>query len=160
MQRLFNNATGAGGCPKEGIRMNFTDDSLMLHTDLYQINMAETYWADNVHDRRAVFDLYFRKLPFGNGYAIFAGLEKVINYVQNFQFSDSDLDYLREIGYQEDFLAYLKDLRFRGTIKAMQEGEVVFCNEPLIRVESSLAEAQLLETALLNIVNYQTLILY
>lgn len=158
MQRLFNNATGAGGCPKEGIRMNFTDDSLMLHTDLYQINMAETYWADNVHDRRAVFDLYFRKLPFGNGYAIFAGLEKVINYVQNFQFSDSDLDYLREIGYQEDFLAYLKDLRFRGTIKAMQEGEVVFCNEPLIRVESSLAEAQLLETALLNIVNYQTLI--
>lgn len=138
--------------------MHFTDDSFMLHTDLYQINMAETYWADNVHNRRAVFDLYFRKLPFGNGYAIFAGLEKAIDFIQNFTFSDSDLTYLRELGYQEDFLDYLKGLTFTGSIKSMQEGEVVFCNEPLIRVEANLAEAQLLETALLNIINYQTLI--
>ncbi|MFS0673486.1 nicotinate phosphoribosyltransferase [Ornithinibacillus sp. 179-J 7C1 HS] len=138
--------------------MHFTDDSFMLHTDLYQINMAETYWADNVHNRRAVFDLYFRKLPFGNGYAIFAGLEKAIDFIQNFTFSDSDLKYLRELGYQEDFLDYLKGLTFTGSIKSMQEGEVVFCNEPLIRVEANLAEAQLLETALLNIINYQTLI--
>ncbi|WP_047985626.1 nicotinate phosphoribosyltransferase [Ornithinibacillus californiensis] len=138
--------------------MHYPDDSLSLHTDLYQINMAETYWADNKHERRAVFDLYFRKLPFGNGYAVFAGLEKVIDFVQNFKFSDSDLEYLREIGYKEDFLTYLKSIRFTGSIKSMQEGEVIFCNEPLIRVEANLAEAQLLETALLNIVNYQTLI--
>jgi nicotinate phosphoribosyltransferase len=138
--------------------MHYPDDSLTLHTDLYQINMAETYWADNKHERRAVFDLYFRKLPFGNGYAVFTGLEKVIDFVQNFKFSDSDLEYLREIGYKEDFLTYLKNIRFTGSIKSMQEGEVIFCNEPLIRVEANLAEAQLLETALLNIVNYQTLI--
>ncbi|WP_010096622.1 nicotinate phosphoribosyltransferase [Ornithinibacillus scapharcae] len=138
--------------------MGYNDDSLVLHTDLYQVNMAETYWADDIHERRAVFDLYFRKLPFGNGYAVFAGLEKVIEYLSNFKFSETDLEYLKEIGYKEDFLEYLKTVTFTGSIKAMQEGEIVFCNEPLIRVEANLAEAQLIETALLNIVNYQTLI--
>ncbi|GGA86694.1 nicotinate phosphoribosyltransferase [Ornithinibacillus halotolerans] len=138
--------------------MKYTDDSLTLHTDLYQINMAETYWADNIHERRAVFDLYFRKLPFGNGYAVFAGLERVIEFIQNFKFTESDIQYLSEIGYKDDFLDYLKAIKFTGSIKAMQEGEVVFGNEPLIRVEAPLAEAQLIETALLNIVNYQTLI--
>jgi nicotinate phosphoribosyltransferase len=138
--------------------MKFTDDSLALHTDLYQINMAETYWADGMHERRAVFDLYFRKLPFGNGYAVFAGLERVIEFIQNFKFSESDIQYLAELGYKEDFLNYLKTVRFTGSIKSMQEGEIVFGNEPLIRVESSIVEAQLIETALLNIVNYQTLI--
>lgn len=138
--------------------MGYNDDSLVLHTDLYQINMAETYWADNIHERKAVFDLYFRKLPFGNGYAVFAGLEKVIEYLNNFTFSETDIEYLRDIGYKEDFLDYLKTVTFTGSIKSMQEGEIVFCNEPLIRVEANLAEAQLIETALLNIVNYQTLI--
>src|SRR5690606_30307350 len=138
--------------------MNYSDDSLALHTDLYQINMAETYWADNVHERRAVFDLYFRKLPFGNGYAVFAGLEKVINFIQNFKFTETDIQYLSELGYKEDFLSYLKTLRFTGSIQSVQEGEIVFGNEPLLRVEATLVEAQLLETALLNIINYQTLI--
>ena len=138
--------------------LKVVDDSLALHTDLYQINMAETYWADAMHERKAVFELYFRKLPFGNGFAVFAGLEKVINYLRSFRFSKSDLAYLRELGYREDFLNYLKNLRFRGDVYAVQEGEIVFHNEPLIRVEASLAEAQLIETALLNIVNYQTLI--
>ncbi|MFC0300584.1 nicotinate phosphoribosyltransferase [Virgibacillus soli] len=138
--------------------MLYKDDSLALHTDLYQINMAETYWADGVHDRRAVFDLFFRKMPFGNGFAVFAGLERLMDYVQNFRFSESDLTFLKEMGYQDDFLAYLKSIRFNGSMKSVCEGEVIFCNEPLIRVEASLAEAQLLETALLNIVNYQTLI--
>lgn len=138
--------------------MEFLDDSLALHTDLYQINMVETYWADGKHDRRAVFDLYFRKLPFGNGYAVFAGLEKVIEFIENFKFSESDIRYLAQLGYKEDFLNFLKTVRFTGSIKSMQEGEIVFGNEPLIRVESSIVEAQLIETALLNIVNYQTLI--
>lgn len=135
------------------------DDSLALHTDLYQINMAETYWADGVHNRRAVFDLYFRSMPFYNGYAVFAGLERIIDYVKNFRFHESDLDYLQnELGYKTDYIDYLRDLRFSGTINSVREGEIVFGNEPLLRVEAPLAEAQLLETALLNIVNYQTLI--
>ncbi|WP_066367038.1 nicotinate phosphoribosyltransferase [Neobacillus fumarioli] len=137
----------------------YHDDSFTLHTDLYQINMAETYWRDGIHKKRAVFELFFRKLPFGNGYAVFAGLEKVIQFIQNFRFSEEDLEYLKnEVGYKEDFLAYLKDLRFTGTIRSMKEGELVFGNEPILRVDASLAEAQLIETALLNIVNYQTLI--
>ncbi|HHY73301.1 MAG TPA: nicotinate phosphoribosyltransferase [Bacillus bacterium] len=137
----------------------YADDSFALHTDLYQINMAETYWEDNIHNRKAVFELFFRKMPFGNGYAIFAGLERIIEYLNNFKFSKSDLNYLKnELGYGDDFIDYLSTLTFTGTIRAMREGELVFANEPLVRVEATLAEAQLIETALLNIINYQTLI--
>ncbi|MGX5609255.1 nicotinate phosphoribosyltransferase [Bacillus cereus] len=141
------------------MNQKYTDDSFALHTDLYQINMAETYWEDNMHNKRAVFELYFRKLPFGNGYAIFAGLERIIEYIKSFRFTESDISYLRdELGYQEDFLEYLKTMKFNGKIRAMKEGELVFGNEPILQVEATLAEAQLIETALLNIVNYQTLI--
>ena len=137
----------------------YEDDSLTLHTDLYQINMAESYWADGIHNRKAVFELYFRKLPFGNGYAVFAGLERMLEYLKNFRFTQSDLAYLREeLGYSDDFLAYLKDLRFSGSMYSMVEGELVFANEPIVRIEAPLVEAQLVETALLNIVNFQTLI--
>lgn len=138
---------------------NYADDGFVLHTDLYQINMAETYWEDNMHNRKAVFEVFFRKMPFGNGYAIFAGLERIIEYLNGFKFTESDLKYLKEdLGYGEDFIDYLSTLRFTGTIRAMKEGEVVFSNEPLVRVEAPLAEAQIIETALLNIINYQTLI--
>ncbi len=138
---------------------HYADDSLALHTDLYQINMAESYWADGIHNRKAVFELYFRKLPFGNGYAIFAGLERMLDYLRNFSFSDSDITYLREeVGYKEDFIDYLKNIRFTGDMYSMVEGELVFANEPIVRIEAPLVEAQLIETALLNIVNYQTLI--
>jgi nicotinate phosphoribosyltransferase len=139
--------------------VGYSDDSYALHTDLYQINMVESYWADGIHNRRAVFDLFFRKLPFGNGYGVFAGLERIVEYVQNFSFSDSDLNYLHDkLGYGADFLNYLSSLRFTGNIRAMREGELVFGGEPFVVVDAPLAEAQLLETALLNIVNYQTLI--
>ncbi|MCL7749708.1 nicotinate phosphoribosyltransferase [Halalkalibacter alkaliphilus] len=138
---------------------NYNDDSLALHTDAYQINMTETYWHDDMHNRKAVFELYFRNLPFGNGYGVFAGLERIIEYIKGFCFTESDIDYLREaVGYEEEFLDYLKTIRFTGTIRSMREGELVFGNEPILQVESTLAEAQLIETALLNIVNYQTLI--
>ena len=137
----------------------YQDDSLTLHTDLYQINMMETYWADGIHNRKAVFELSFRQMPFGNGYAVFAGLEKVIHYLKNLQFTETDIDYLRtELGYDEGFLAYLKELRFTGTVRSMVEGEIIFGNEPLMRIEAPLAEAQLIETAILNIINFQTLI--
>ncbi|MBN8201320.1 nicotinate phosphoribosyltransferase [Bacillus sp. NTK034] len=141
------------------MQREFADDSIALHTDLYQINMAQTYWEDNIHTKKAVFEVFFRKLPFGNGYGIFAGLERVIEYIENFRFTDTDLQYLKnELNYEEDFLEYLKNMRFSGTIKSMEEGELVFGNEPILRVEAPLAEAQIIETAILNIINYQTLI--
>lgn len=137
----------------------YNDDSLTLHTDLYQINMVESYWRDDIHQKKAVFELFFRRLPFGSGYAVFAGLERIIDYIQNFRFTEEDLAYLREeLNYKEDFIRYLENLRFTGTIRSMKEGELVFGNEPILRVEAPLGEAQLIETALLNIVNYQTLI--
>ena len=138
---------------------HYEDDGLALHTDLYQINMIQTYWQDQIHNRKAVFELFFRKLPFGNGYAVFAGLEKALSYLQNFAFTSSDIDYLRnEMDYPEEFLSYLENLKFTGTVKSMEEGELAFGNEPLIRIEAPLAEAQIVETTLLNIINYQTLI--
>ncbi|HEY4622935.1 MAG TPA: nicotinate phosphoribosyltransferase, partial [Solibacillus sp.] len=137
----------------------YVDDSLALHTDLYQINMAESYWADGIHNRKAVFELYFRKLPFGNGYAVFAGLERMLDYLKNFKLSETDIAYLRdELHYEADFIEYLKTIRFTGSMYSMVEGELVFANEPIVRIEAPLVEAQLIETALLNIVNYQTLI--
>lgn len=136
----------------------YEDDSLMLHTDLYQINMGETYWGDGIHERTAVIDLYFRSMPFNSGYAIFSGLERIVQFIENLKFTESDIEYLSEVGYKDDYLAYLKELRFTGNIRAMREGELCFNNEPLIRVEAPLIQAQLIETALLNIVNFQTLI--
>ncbi|MCA1296411.1 nicotinate phosphoribosyltransferase [Paenibacillus sp. alder61] len=138
--------------------MSYPDDGLALHTDKYQINMAHVYWKDNMHKRKAVFEVYFRKIPFQNGYAVFAGLERVVRYLSDFRFTDNDLAYLREEGYSEDYLAYLAELTFTGTVRSMKEGELVFANEPILRIEAPLAEAQLIETALLNIVNFQTLI--
>jgi len=137
---------------------NFLDDSLVLHTDLYQINMAETYWRDGFNNRKAVFEIYFRKMPFGNGYAVFAGLERVIDFLEHFRFTETDIDYLTDLGYSKDYIDYLKTLRFTGTLYSMKEGEVVFANEPLMRIEAPIVEAILLETPLLNIINYQTLI--
>jgi nicotinate phosphoribosyltransferase len=138
---------------------HYPDDSYTLHTDAYQINMVETYWHDGIHNRRAVFELFFRKLPFGNGYGIFAGLERIVQYIRQFRFTESDIDYLRiNFGYEEAFLEYLKGITFTGNIRSMREGDLVFGNEPILQVESTLAEAQLVETALLNIVNYQTLV--
>jgi nicotinate phosphoribosyltransferase len=138
---------------------NYPDDSLTLHTDLYEINMMLTYWEKGVSERNAVFECYFRKNPFESGYAIFAGLERVVNYLQGLHFTDSDLAYLRATeDYPEEFLQYLKDLKFTCTIRSAVEGDLVFNNEPILQVEGPLAQAQLIETAILNVINYQTLI--
>ena len=137
----------------------YNDDSLTLHTDLYQINMMKTYWETGVYEKKAIFEAYFRKLPFENGYAIFAGLERIVRYIEQLRFSKTDIDYLRDLGhYPEEFLAYLENFEFKGSIRSAVEGELVFANEPLVQVEGTLAECQLIETALLNIVNFQTLI--
>ena len=129
-----------------------------LHTDLYQINMGYAYFKDGIHERKSYFDVYFRKIPFGGGYAVFAGLAKIIDYVNSFKFTESDIDFLRQFGYEEDYLNYLSDMKFTGNIRSVKEGEIVFGNEPLIRVEAPLIQAQIMETAILNIVNYQILI--
>ena len=129
-----------------------------LHTDLYQINMGYAYFKDGIHERKSYFDVYFRKIPFGGGYAVFAGLAKIIDYVNSFKFTESDIDFLRQLGYEEDYLNYLSDMKFTGDIRAVKEGEIVFGNEPLIRIEAPLIQAQIMETAILNIVNYQILI--
>lgn len=129
-----------------------------LHTDLYQINMGYAYFKDGIHERKSYFDVYFRKIPFGGGYAVFAGLAKIIDYVNSFKFTESDIDFLRQLGYEEDYLNYLSDMKFTGNIRSVKEGEIVFGNEPLIRVEAPLIQAQIMETAILNIVNYQILI--
>ena len=86
----------------------YNDDSLTLHTDLYQINMMKTYWETGVYEKKAIFEAYFRKLPFENGYAIFAGLERIVRYIEQLRFSKTDIDYLRGLGhYPEEFLTYL-----------------------------------------------------
>lgn len=136
----------------------YKDDSLTLHTDLYQINMMQVYFEQGIHNRHAVFEVYFRKEPFNNGYAVFAGLQRMVEYLEQFQFSETDLAYLEELGYPENFLTYLKELRLELTIRSAKEGDLVFANEPIVQVEGPLGQCQLVETALLNIVNFQTLI--
>jgi nicotinate phosphoribosyltransferase len=139
--------------------------SLALLTDLYQLTMAYGYWKDNLHEREAVFHLYFRKAPFEGGYAVAAGLALAVDYLQNLRFSDDDITYLASLTgskggrlFPDDFLAYLRDLKFTCDVDAVAEGTVAFGNEPLVRVQGPLLQAQLVETALLTIINFQTLI--
>lgn len=135
------------------------DDSLILHTDLYEINMMYTYFKKGISERNAVFELFFRKEPFGNGYAVNAGLSRAIDYLNNLHFKESDLEYLKEQeNYDDDFIDYLRNLKLKLSVKAAVEGELVFANEPIMQIEGPLAQAQLVETALLNIINFQTLI--
>ena len=136
----------------------FQDDSLTLHTDLYQINMMQVYFEQGIHDKNAVFEVYFRKEPFKNGYAVFAGLERIVRYLENLKFSESDLAYLETLGYDEPFLDYLRHLEMTLSVRSAREGDLVFANEPIVQIEGPLAQCQLVETAILNIVNFQTLV--
>ncbi|MFD0717232.1 nicotinate phosphoribosyltransferase [Paenibacillus sp. GCM10027626] len=134
--------------------------NMALHTDKYQINMMYAHWVQGTMDQKAVFEVYFRKLPFDGGYAVFAGLERVVDYIRTLRFGEEEIAYLREQEerYDEAFLEELRKFRFTGDLYAVSEGTVVFPNEPLIRVHARIFEAQLIETALLNFVNFQTLI--
>lgn len=133
--------------------------NLTLLTDLYQLTMAYGYYKKNRADKEAVFDLFYRNNPCGNGFAIAAGLEQVVDYIQNLRFSAEDLDYLRGLGlFDHQFLELLRGFKFTGEIYAIPEGTVVFPNEPLIRVKAPIIEGQLIETSILNIINHQTLI--
>jgi len=128
------------------------------YTDLYQLSMAQVYYKTGRKNEIVVFDYYFRKLPFQGGYAIFCGLQTLLSAIENLGFSDGDINYLNEEGFDKDFLDYLKKFKFNGHIFSAQEGDLVFANRPILQVEASLIEAQIIETLLLNILNYQTLI--
>lgn len=136
-----------------------------LLTDLYQLTMAVAYWRAGMAEREAVFHLTFRKAPFGSGFTLACGLQTAIDYLQNFHFENEDLAYLRTIKgkdgqrlFPDDFLDYLRALRWTCDLDAVPEGAPVFPHEPLVRVRGPLLQAQLVETALLNFVNFQSLI--
>jgi nicotinate phosphoribosyltransferase len=145
-----------------------TPTSLALLTDLYQLSMGQAYFDSGIHEQYAAFNLYFRKPPFGGGYAIAGGIADAVAYVRDFRLTDDDLHFLMEQTgndgkalFSTDYLNYLRKTLSKSlqvNISAVREGSVVFPNEPLLRVEGALLPAQLLETALLNIVNFQTLV--
>lgn len=128
------------------------------YTDKYQLTMAQAYFLKGQKEEKAIFDYYFRKAPFKGGYAIFAGLQDLVEILEHLQFSQEDIDFLKEEGFNLDFLNYLKSFRFKGSIYSCQEGEVVFPNCPILRVEANIIEAQIIETLLLNLLNFQSLI--
>ncbi len=132
--------------------------NLTLLTDFYELTMMQGYF-NNKNNDVVVFDAFYRENPCGSGYAICAGLEQLIDYIKNLRFKEDDIEYLRTLKiFDEDFLAYLRDFRFTGDIYAIPEGTVVFPMEPLVKVVAPIMEAQLVETALLNIINHQSLI--
>jgi len=139
--------------------------SLALLTDLYELTMAYGYWKAGLHQREAVFHLLFRENPFRGGFTIACGLETAVEYLQRLRFDEADLAYLAEIRggdgeriFEPAFLDFLREMRFPCDLDAVPEGTVVFPQEPLLRVAGPLVQAQVVETALLNIINFQTLI--
>ncbi|HZI24503.1 MAG TPA: nicotinate phosphoribosyltransferase [Chryseolinea sp.] len=129
-----------------------------IYTDLYQIAMSQVYYLTGKSQQGAVFDYFFRKLPFKGGYAVFCGLDDLLKILEDFHFTPDDITYLKSLGLNAQFVTSLEKFKFRGTVHAVREGEIVFPNEPIIRVEGSILEAQLVETVLLNIINFQSLI--
>lgn len=132
--------------------------NLTLLTDFYELTMMQGYYSNQNNDT-VIFDAFYRENPSGSGYAICAGLEQVIEYIKDLHFKEDDIKYLRSLKiFEEGFLSYLKDFHFTGDIYAIPEGTVVFPMEPLVKVIAPIMEAQLVETALLNIINHQSLI--
>jgi nicotinate phosphoribosyltransferase len=141
------------------------NQSLSLLTDFYQMTMAYGYWKAKVDTKEAVFHLFFRSNPFKGGFTVACGLEYAIDYLENFRFDKTDIEYLASLEgndgkpiFDKGFLSYLEDLRFECDVDAIPEGTIVFPHEPLIRIQGPIIQSQILETVLLNILNFQTLI--
>ncbi|WP_455539824.1 nicotinate phosphoribosyltransferase [Terrisporobacter sp.] len=133
--------------------------NLTLLTDLYQLTMLNGYYEKNIHEDIVVFDMFFRKNACNGGYTIICGIEQLVEYINNLHFSDGDLEYLKSLGlFSDKFLDFLKEFKFTGDIYAVEEGTIMFPKEPIITVKAPLYQAQLIETALLTIVNFQSLI--
>ncbi len=129
-----------------------------IYTDFYELTMAQGYFLSGKHNQQATFDYFFRKCPFEGGYVVFAGLSDFLQLLKDFRFSKKEITYLKEQGFKDSFLKFLSDFEFTGTIYSAKEGEIIFPNEPILRVEGNILEAQIIETLLLNIVNYESLI--
>ncbi len=129
-----------------------------LYVDLYELTMAQGHFLNGKKDLPAVFDYFFRGIPYGGGFVIFAGLMDLLEMLERYRFDDDDCQYLESIGFHKDFVNYLNNFRHKLTIFAPREGEIVFPNEPVIRVEGNIIEAQIIETVLLNIINFESLI--
>ncbi len=134
------------------------ESNLGLFTDKYELTMAQAYFKGKRAHSKAVFDYFFRDLPFRNGFLIYAGLQDLLQLLQDFTFSDQAIEFLRQDHFDSEFLDYLRNFHFNGSIYSMREGEIVFPYEPLLRVEGSLIEAQIIETILLNFLNFESLI--
>lgn len=133
--------------------------NLTLLTDFYELTMMQGYYLQAEKQPMAVFDLFYRKNPYGAAFAIAAGLDLAIDYILNLRFTEEDIAYLKGLNtFQPEFLEYLADFRFSGSIKAVPEGSIILPNEPIVQVIAPICEAQLVETALLNIINHQSLI--
>ncbi len=133
--------------------------NLSLLTDLYELTMMQGYFKNENANQTVIFDMFYRTNPLESGYAIMAGLEQMIRYIEELRFEEEDISYLRSLGiFGEDFLDYLKDFRFTGSIWSVPEGEVIFPREPIVKVIAPIMQAQLVETAILNIINHQSLI--
>ena len=136
-----------------------SERNLTLLTDFYELTMMQGYFKEKDANETVIFDAFYRNNPVGSGYSICAGLDQVIDYVKNLHFEEDDIDYLRSTGmFEEDFLDYLRNFHFSGDIYAIPEGSVIFPREPLVKIIAPIMEAQLIETALLNIINHQSLI--
>ena len=132
--------------------------NLTLMTDLYELTMMQGYFKHNEENRTVIFDAFYRNNPCDGGYAIMCGVEQLIKYIQELHFSSYDIDYLRSLGiFDADFLDYLADFKFTGDIYAIPEGTLIFPREPLVKVVAPIMQAQLVETAILNIINHQSL---
>lgn len=127
-------------------------------TDYYELTMAQGYFLSGMHEKQASFDYFFRKIPFDGGYVVFAGLKELVDTIKHLTFSEEEIEYIRKEGFKKEFISYLENFSFQGDIYSVPEGEVVFPNEPIVRVEGNLLETQLIETILLNILNFQSLI--
>lgn len=139
--------------------MNISERHLTLLCDFYEITMARGYFSAGIKDKISYFDVFFRKVPDGGGYAIAAGLEQIIEYIKSIKFDDDDIEYLRSKNiFDEKFLDYLKTFRFTGDIYAVEEGTVIFPHEPILTVRAPAPEAQFVETFILLILNHQCLV--
>lgn len=129
-----------------------------LFTDFYELTMAQGYWKEKMN-QPAVFDMFFRRQPFGGGFSVFAGIEPIINYLIDFKFSSDDIAYLETLNlFEPAFLKYLETFKFSGDLYALREGTIIFPHEPLLRIHAGLIEAQIIEGLILNTINFQSLI--
>lgn len=138
--------------------MNFFKDNIGLYLDYYELTMAQGYFLTGRENLQANFDYFFRNNPFNSGYTIFAGLQDLFELISEFTYNNEAIDFLHKHGFKHEFLDYLLDFKFTGNIYSVQEGEIVFPYEPIIRVEGNIIETQLIESILLNIINFQSLI--